>query len=79
MNEVTLPSFAVYYRQRFLVAVGRRFEDVLILLRNFSLKVKFSLSVAEFVLFQRRLSHSSHSFVHLDCIYIYKSGHKVVK
>ena len=49
-----------------LGVIGRRLEDVLILLLNFSLKVKFSLSVAEFVFFQRRLSHSFHSFGYLD-------------
>ncbi len=68
----------VYIRQRFLDVVGRRFEDVLILLLDFSLKVKFSLSVAEFVFFQRRLSHCSHSFGQLDR-YMYRSGYKVVK
>jgi hypothetical protein len=67
----------VYIRQR-LVVIGRRFEDLLILLTEFSSKVKFSLSVAEFVFFQRRLSHSSHSFGHLDR-YMYRSGNKVVK
>jgi hypothetical protein len=49
----------------FEVVVGKGFEDLLILLLNFSLKVKFSLSAAEFVFFQRRLSHSSHSFRYL--------------
>jgi len=53
-----------------LGVIGRRLEDVLILLLNLVWKVKFSLSAAEFVFFRRRLSHSSHSFGHSDCIYV---------
>ncbi len=46
----------------FAVAVGKRFWDLLNLVLTFSLKVKLSLSAAEFVLFLRRLFHFLHSF-----------------